>query len=369
MTTYIIRRLIQGFIVLVAATFVIYSLLIVTPGGPQDQINIIHSDPTKHISQRFVDEMMRRYKLDRPYPLNYLAWLFDPQENSHLDPNDNSKQIPKGIDLSIGPLRLQGSGVLTGDFGVSVNIAKGVPVTDLIGARIGNTLLLTGSVLLLSILIAFPIGIIAAVRQYSRLDYALTAFSFAGLSMPTFWFGLLLIIFFGAIAKQLHTANHWDWLPYLPVADAYDQGQGDNIINRLYHLVLPVTVLSFVSIAGYSRFIRSSMLEVLRQDYVRTAWAKGLGQKTVILRHALRNALIPVITIITLSLPFLLSGAIITETVFNYPGMGKLFFNAVFQLDIPVVMCFLVISTTLIITSNILADVLYAVADPRIRYT
>jgi peptide/nickel transport system permease protein len=369
MTTYIIRRLIQGLIVLIAATFVIYSILIVTPGGPQDQINIARSDPRVHLSKYFVDSMMHRYKLDRPYPLNYLAWIFDPTEITQLDPQDNSKTIPKGIDLSIGPLRIQGSGVLTGDFGVSVNIAKGVPVTSLIGARIGNTLLLTGSVLLISILIAFPIGIIASVRQYSRLDYTLTAFSFAGLSMPTFWFGLLLILFFGVIAKQLHTVNHWDWLPYLPVADAYDQGQDGNIINRMYHLLLPVAVLAFVSIAGYSRYIRSSMLEVLRQDYVRTAWAKGLAQRTVILRHALRNALIPIITIITLSLPFLLSGAIITETVFNYPGMGKLFFNAVFTLDIPVVMCFLVISTTLIITSNILADVLYAVADPRIRYS
>jgi peptide/nickel transport system permease protein len=137
----------------------------------------------------------------------------------------------------------------------------------------------------------------------------------------------------------------------------------------MYHLILPVTVLSFVNVASYSRYVRSSMLEVLRQDYVRTAWAKGLAQRTVILRHALRNALIPVITVLTLSLPFLFSGAIVTEQVFSYPGMGKLFITAIFGLDIPLIMAFLLIITTLIVLSNILADVLYAVADPRIHYS
>jgi peptide/nickel transport system permease protein len=187
--------------------------------------------------------------------------------------------------------------------------------------------------------------------------------------MPTFWLGLMLIIFFAVIPKLLHVNNHWDWLPYLPPGYTNDSGQDGNVINRIYHLVLPVTVLAFVSIAGYSRFVRSSMLEVLRQDYVRTAWAKGLSQRVVILRHALRNALIPVITIVTLSLPGLVSGAIVTETVFSYAGMGQLFAKSVFQVDIPIVMAFLMIVTTMIIISNILADVLYAVTDPRIRYS
>ena len=153
-------------------------------------------------------------------------------------------------------------------------------------------------------------------------------------------------------------------MPYLPTGDT-----GEGTIDRIYHLVLPVTVLSFLNIAGLSRYVRSSMLEVLKQDYVRTAWAKGLKQRAVILKHALRNALIPVITIITLSIPGLFGGAIITETVFNYFGMGKLYFEAVNVLDIPLVMGFLLINVALIISANILADILYAVADPRIRYS
>src|SRR5205814_6645256 len=135
-----------------------------------------------------------------------------------------------------------------------------------------------------------------------------------------------------ALPRAWHQQFHWDWLPYLPVSGTSDDPSSkydSDVFNRIYHLVLPVTVLSFVSIAGYSRFVRSSMLEVLRQDYVRTAWAKGLTQRVVILKHALRNALIPVITIVTLSLPFLVSGAIVTETVYTYPGMGKLFFDSV----------------------------------------
>ncbi len=191
------------------------------------------------------------------------------------------------------------------------------------GDRLGNTLALTVTSLLLSLLIAFPIGIISAIRQYSLLDYTVTGFSFVGLSMPTFWLGLMLTIFLGVLAKQLNDSG-WTWLPYLPTGYAYDTDQENYIINRIYHLILPVTVLSFVSVAQFSRFIRASMLEVMRQDYVRTAWAKGLGQRSIILRHALRNALIPTITIVSLSLPllFLFSGAVATEQVFSYPGMG-----------------------------------------------
>jgi peptide/nickel transport system permease protein len=179
--------------------------------------------------------------------------------------------------------------------------------------------------------------------------------------------GLMLVIFMGVLAKQLHDGG-WTWLPYLPTGYAYDIDQQDNIINRVYHLILPVTVLAFVNVAQFSRFVRASMLEVMRQDYVRAAWAKGLTQRGVILRHALRNALIPTITIITLTLPFLFSGAVATETVFTYPGMGRLFVTAIFALDLPLIMAFLLIVTTLIILSNILADVLYAIADPRIAY-
>jgi peptide/nickel transport system permease protein len=366
-TTYLIRRIIQGFIVLVVSSFLIYSILIVTPGGPRDQLNQMMQERRVQLSKVYVDQMLRRYKLDQPYPFSYLVWLFDSKEITETV--GLNTVVPKGIDVTIGPWRIQGSGVLTGDFGKSVALAKGVSVMDLIGGRIGYTLALTITALVIALLIALPIGIISAIRQCSRLDYTVTAFSFVGLSMPTFWFGLMLIIFFAVLPKLWHQQFGWAWLPYLPVADASDTGHDGDVFNRIYHLVLPVTVLAVVSIAGYSRFVRSSMLEVLRQDYVRTAWAKGLSQRVVILRHALRNALIPVITIVTLSLPALAAGAIVTETVFSYAGMGKLFIDALYQADIPIAMAFLMIITTLIIMSNILADVLYAVTDPRIRYS
>lgn len=368
MATYIIRRFAQGLFVLTLSTFVIYSILILTPGGPADQVRLLLIERRDHPpNEAYLKALMVGYKLDSPYPISYLRWLFDPSDTIKIDREHGNAPVQKGIDIGIGDFRIKGAGWLTGDFGNSLQIAKGQNVMGLMGDKLGNTLALTATSLLLSLLIAFPIGIISAVRQYSRLDYSVTAFSFVGLSMPTFWMGLMLVIFTGVLAKQLHDSG-WTWLPYLPTGYAYDLDQQDNIVNRIYHLVLPVMVLSFVNIAQFSRFVRASMLEVLRQDYVRTAWAKGMSQRSIILRHALRNALIPTITIVTLSLPFLFSGAVATEQVFSYPGMGKLFISAIFVLDLPLVMSFLLIVTTLIIVSNILADVLYAVADPRIAY-
>ncbi len=370
MAIYIVRRTLQGLLVLFAATFLIYSIFVITPGGPRDQIQELQANGVngQAVSQAYIDQVIKRYKLDSPYPINYLRWLFDPQDTEELDRNDQTRKIQKGVNVNILGMEIKGSGVLTLDFGTSLQVAKGDKSFELVMSRLGNTVALTLSSLLLSIIIALPVGIISAVRQYSRLDYAVTTFSFFGLSMPTFWLGLMLIVFAGVLAKQLNQ-NGWTWVPYFPTGFAYDIDQENNLVNRIYHLVLPVTVLSFVNIAQYSRYVRASMLEVLRQDYVRTAWAKGLAQRAVILRHALRNALIPVITVITLSLPFLFSGAIATETIFSYPGMGQLYFTAVTYVDMPVAMTFLTIITTMIIFSNILADVLYAVADPRIHYS
>jgi peptide/nickel transport system permease protein len=368
MWTYMIRRALQGFLVLLAATFLIYSILVITPGGPQDQIAQMRNDTSRPVNEKLLKQIEKAYKLDSPYPVNYLRWLFDPQDTEDLDRNDNTRMIQKGINIDIFGWNIKGSGVLTLDLGNSLQVAKGQKVMDIMGGRLGNTLAITLSSLLLAILIAFPIGILSAIRQYSRLDYSVTAFSFVGLSMPTFWMGLMLIVFGGVLAKQLHESG-WTWVPYLPTGFAYDIDQENNILNRIYHLILPVTVLAFVNIAQFSRFVRASMLEVLRQDYVRTAWAKGLAQRTVILRHALRNALIPVITVVTLSLPFLFSGAIATETIFSYPGMGQLYITAINFVDVPLIMAFLLIITTMIIFCNILADVLYAVADPRIHYS
>ncbi|HEX2053191.1 MAG TPA: ABC transporter permease, partial [Actinomycetota bacterium] len=271
MTTYILRRCIQGFLVLMLSTFVIYSILIITPGGPRDQVAELQaSNTSRPVNRALIEALLAAYKLDSPYPINYLRWLFDPLETSELDADN--QLVSKGIDIKIGEWHIRGSGVLTGDFGTSVQVAKGQPVMKLMGDRLGNTLALTVTSLVLSVLIAIPVGIISAIRQYSRLDYAVTAFSFLGLSMPTFWLGLMLVIFLAVLPKQLHVSG-WTWLPYLPTGFIADTDQENNIVNRIYHLVLPVTVLSFVNVAAFSRFVRSSMLEVLNQDYVRTAWA------------------------------------------------------------------------------------------------
>ncbi|MEA2573383.1 MAG: peptide/nickel transport system permease protein [Chloroflexia bacterium] len=365
MVVYLIRRFMQGLLILALSNFLIYTILVASPGGPLDQFAELQHG-RKDLNAERIKKTMEAYKLDSPYPLSYLRWLFDPSDYTEL--NGRNESVQKGVDIWVGDWHVRGSGLLTGNFGRSLVIARGLPVTEMIGNRVGNTLALTVSALLLALLIAFPIGIISAIRQYSRLDYAVTALSFVGLSMPTFWMGLMLIIFLAVLPKQLNLEGA-TWLPYLPPGGLADIDRGNDVLNRLYHLVLPVTVLATVQVAQFSRFIRGSMLEVLRQDYVRTAWAKGLSQRMVILRHALRNAMLPVITIITLTLPALFSSAIGTETVFGYSGMGLLFVTSVFAVDLPLVMFFLLIITTLIILSNILADVLFALVDPRIRFS
>ena len=348
MTTYLIRRSLQGLIVLILSSVIIYFLLGQMPGSP---VSALRSG-NERITAKAIRDLEKLMGWDKPWYERYFRWLFDP---------DKTSPIENPINIQIGDFKIQGSGFLTGNWGRSLTVAKGAPVIDQIKSRLPNTLILMITSVVLSMLIAFPIGVLSAVRQYSKLDYAVTMFSFFGISMPVFWFGLMLIILFAVKFKE------WG-LPSLPPGDLIDPTKPDDLANRLSHLILPVTVLSLTNVAGWSRYIRSGMLEVLRQDYVRTAWAKGLKQRVVILKHALRNALIPLITIVGLTLPGLFGGAIITETVFNYPGMGRLYLSAL-NYDWSLVMGILIISTVLVVVSNMLADVLYAVADPRIRYS
>jgi peptide/nickel transport system permease protein len=368
MTTYLIRRLLEGIFVTLMASFLIYTILTFAPGGPLSQLKFAAGASGRgNISESDIERLKRLYKLDKPWPLNYLVWLFDPNDTTTLDESD--KVVPKGINLKIGDIHIQGSGILTGDFGRSMLVYRGLPVSEVMAARMGNTLVLMVGSLLLSLIIAFPIGIISALKQYSRLDYAVTTFSFVGLSMPSFWLGLMLIIFFAVLPREWHDRWGWSWMPYLPTGNIYDIGREGDFFNRIYHLTLPVSVLAFINVAGWSRYIRASMLEVMKQDYVRTAWAKGVTMRAVILKHALRNALIPIITLLALTLPGLVQGAIITEAVFAYAGMGRLYLDAVSRLDFPVAMAFLMLITVLVIASNLLADILYSVVDPRIRYS
>jgi peptide/nickel transport system permease protein len=222
-------------------------------------------------------------------------------------------------------------GILRSDFGFSWRLATGQPVFDLIKSRLGNTLILMGTASVLSLIIAIPIGIYSGVHQYSKVDYAVTTFAFFGSAMPVFWFGLMLILVFAYLFKT------WG-LPFMPASgvtlmreappgsvEAIMNISPGSVLDRVVHIIMPATMLALVYMAGWSRYMRSSMLEVLRQDYVRTARAKGLIERMVIYKHALRNALIPIITIVVFQIPGLFGGATLTETIFSYPGIGRLY--------------------------------------------
>lgn len=270
-----------------------------------------------------MERLRARYGLDDPLPVQYLNWL---------------------------------RGVVTGDWGVSYNTGR--PVLEAIGERIPTTLLVTGLALLVSLLIAIPVGIYAATRQYSVFDYICTGASFAGLATPSFWFGLMLLYVF---TFQL------GWLPSSGLVDLRAQYEGfDKVLDMAAHLVMPVTVLALVSVAGLTRYVRSSMLEVLSQDYVRTARGSGLPERIVVWEHAFKNAAIPLVTITVLTIPELFLGAVITESIFGLPGMGRLFVESANLRDYPVLLGILMIASLLVVAANLLADLLYGWLDPRI---
>jgi peptide/nickel transport system permease protein len=321
MRTFLIRRLFQNAILLLIISVIVYGILYLVPGGPFDQLNFGAVSAAAAAAQ--VKRLNELLGLDKPLHERYLTWL---------------------------------GRALTGDWGMSWTVAFGQPVARLVESRLGNTLLLMGLSAVFSFLIAMPIGIISAVRPYSVWDYLITGFSFFGLSMPTFWFGVMMLIVFSVT------------LGWLPAGGAITPGKADDIVDRIRHLVLPVLVLSLVQVAGQSRFIRSSMLETLKQDFVRTARAKGVPWFRVVMTHALRNAILPVITLLGLEIPQLFGGAIITETIFTWPGMGRLFFEGISKNDWPLVQAITMMSAFLVVAGNLLADLCYAAVDPRIRY-
>jgi peptide/nickel transport system permease protein len=240
-------------------------------------------------------------------------------------------------------------------WGISVTYRR--PVLELIAERIPATALLMGSALFFTVIIAIPLGLLAAVKQYSWADKIVTTFATIGYAMPSFVLGTYLLVI-GAV-----------WLGLFPFRGMTSSlSQAGDPLDVAWHMVLPVTSLAVQSIAGWSRYVRATMLEVLHQDYIRTAKAKGLGRGRVNFRHALRNALIPVITLFGLSLPALLGGAIITEGIFSWPGLGSLGFAAVIQRDYPVVMAFVLLGGITVVVGNLIADILYGVVDPRIKY-
>ena len=313
-------------------------------------------DPIAGLSQRrpraeVREQLRRQLGLDQPVMLRYVIWLIG-NDWMRLDLDGD------GVAESYGDRR----GILRGDFGFSYRSRE--PVLQEIGERLPNTIYLMTITLLVVALLAIPIGIISAVRQYSLFDILVTTFSFVGQAIPEFWLGLLLILLFYATLNNPITGE-----PFLPSGGMYTLGlEGFNLWDRIKHLILPVTMGMVGWIAWYSRFLRSSMLDVIHMDYIRTARAKGLSYRRVLYRHALKNAAIPLVTIFALDLPYIFSGSLYVELLFSWPGMGRLYFQAASRRDYPMLMAVLIIAAALMLLSNLVADIAYAWLDPRIRF-
>jgi peptide/nickel transport system permease protein len=346
MAIYIARRLIQTIGLLFLLSMVLFALVNLAPGGP-----LAGQGQSRHIRPEKIEILKRQFGLDKPLPTQYLIWLVG---------NDWMKVDADGD----GTLESYGTrqGILRGDFGFSFR--SRLPVLTEIGQKLPNTIYLMSITLLVGLLIAIPIGIISAVRQYSAFDITVTTFSFAGQAIPEFWLALILILVFYAWLKNPATGD-----PLLPSGGMTSiDATGFDLGDRILHLILPVAAGALGWIAWYSRFLRSSMLDVIHRDYLRTARAKGAPEWSVVLKHALRNALIPLVTILALDLPYIFSGAVFVETLFAWPGMGRLYYQAALNRDYPILLAVLIIGATLIILSNLLADILYAYLDPRVRY-
>ena len=323
MIRYALRRLLESLPLLLVVSALVFGLLQASPGGPLAQLE---RDPT--ITQADIERLMHERGLDDPWALQYLRWV---------------------------------RGALTGDLGRSLQTGR--PVTTEILDRLPNTLVLVGVAFAVTLLVAVPIGVLSAVRPYSVFDHIVTALTFMGVSIPIFWFGLLLILVFYVVLSNPFTGG-----PLFPAGGMYSTGREGAWADRAWHLVLPVAMLTSTWVAWYTRFLRASMLDILSLDYVRTARSKGLAERRVVFRHALRNAAMPLITLIGLDLPMLFSGALFTETIFSWPGMGRLFYQSALRRDYPVLMAIVMFSSALIILSNLLADLAYALVDPRITY-
>lgn len=320
MIRYVVRRLLQAIPLLLLISLFAF-LLIRLSGDPMSMYG-----QNRNMSAEDRERIIRQHGWDQPKVVQYGYWLRD---------------------------------VLTGDWGQSLSTYQ--PVTEMIRQRLPNTLILMGSVYFLTLLIAIPLGVYSALHQYSKTDYLVTGFVFLAFALPTFWLGLVCIMIFSV------KFQFWG-LPSLPAGGMYDLTEGRTFLGLLKHLLLPALVLSVVSVAGYTRYVRAAMLEVMREDYVRTARAKGLREGRVIRQHAFRNAAIPVVTVATMNIPLIFSGALVTEQVFAWPGMGRLFVNHAARADYPVLMGLVMAVAGLVVFFNIIADVLYAYLDPRIRF-
>ncbi|MDQ3410753.1 MAG: ABC transporter permease [Chloroflexota bacterium] len=323
MGSFIARRLIGAVPLLLFVSIAVFLLLQAAPGGPTGA----YMRRGGGLSGADLAALEARLGLNDPVHIQYAKWL---------------------------------GRVVQGDLGMSVTSRR--PVGEEILDRLPNTLYLMLAAWLVTLAIAIPIGIFSALKQYSKFDHVVTSVTFIGQSIPIFWFGLILILVFYLAVKNPFTGD-----PLFPAGGMQTIGVPPTLGDRLIHLVLPVTMLAAGWVAWYSRFLRASMLEIVHQDYIRTARAKGLGERLVILRHAFRNAAIPLVTLMALDVPFLFTGALFTEVIFSWPGMGRLFYTAAERRDYGLLMAIIMITSVLIVLANILADTIYSWLDPRIR--
>ena len=312
---YILRQLLGTVPLLLAISAILFGILHLAPGGPLD----IYAD-NPSVTPAALAHMRHVYGLDQPVPIQYFMWLH---------------------------------AVASGDWGFSIR--SGRPVLIEIVERLPATFLLGGCAMALSMAIALPVGILTAWHRGRMLDHVLTFGTLSGISIPVFWLALMMQLLFSILLG---------WLP----AAGYARFGDTSVSGHLAHLVMPTCVLALATAASWSRFLRSSLLDVLRQDYIRTAWAKGQNLVGLLLRHALRNALVPVVTVVALDLASVISGAIITETVFAWPGIGRLFIESMEGRDYPVLMGLMMLGSLALVLTNLLADLAYAVIDPRIRF-
>ena len=316
LTKYLIQRVTESILVLIAMSFLIYGIMALMPGDPIDVM--VQSDPNLTTSD--AERLKALYGLDKPLLERYKNWL---------------------------------SSALTGDFGYSRIHNR--PTLEILVPRLINTTWLMAASLFLSLILAIPLGIYSALHPYSRSDYFINLLALGGISIPVFWLALMLIILFSVS------------LGWLPAGGMGSTGDG-GLTDRISHMILPVITLSIASIGSLTRYVRSAMMEVLRNEYIRTARAKGLSRYKIVYKHALRNAMIPVVTVLALSFGTLFSGALITETMFSYLGMGKLIYDSIIGNDYNLALVSLLFATGLVLTGNLLADLAYAWLDPRISY-
>ncbi|NMB11257.1 MAG: ABC transporter permease [Firmicutes bacterium] len=316
MGRYFARRLVQAIPLLLGISIISFFAMRMMPGGPMAGYLM-----NPRVTPADVARLEEAWGLDQPLMTQYIKWL---------------------------------SSMLAGDWGWSYR--TGLPVLEMIMQRLPQTLQLMVTSYVLAAIVAIPLGIFSAVYRYSIFDYCATVFAFMGVAIPSFWF---------AVMMQLVFSVRLGWLPSAGMATI---GLEYSLVDRLSHMIMPVFVLALINMASWSRYMRSSMLEVVGQDYVRTAMAKGLSHRAVIYKHALKNALIPVATIMGLDLPVFFGGAALTETIFAWPGMGQLFVDSVFSRDYPILMGVLMLTAVLVVLGNLLADLTYGLLDPRIHY-